>query len=61
MNFCLLCVFRGQKLCKGRNVEIRARRNVDIDLGSSVVEHLTSDAGVPGSNPTRFQQHVFIY
>ena len=30
---------------------VPARWTVDISLGCSVVEHLTSDAGVPGSIP----------
>ena len=30
---------------------VRARRTVDIGLDSSGVDHLTSDAGVPGSIP----------
>ena len=30
-------------------VVVQARWNVDIGMDSSVVEHTTSDAGVPGS------------
>ena len=44
VNLCLL-----KKLCKRRNVVVGATRTVDIGLDISVVEHLTSDAWVPGS------------
>ena len=33
------------------NVVVRAKWTMDIGLDSSVVEHLNSDAGVPGSIP----------
>ena len=37
--------------CEGRTVVVRARRTVDISLGSSVVEHLSSSAEVLASIP----------
>ena len=46
---------------------VRARWTVDIGLDSSVVEHLTSDEGLPGSIPgpatyvhLYFFVHLFI-
>ena len=44
-------------------MEVRARWTVDIGLDSSVVEHLTIDAGVPGSIPGPaifFQMYFFV-
>ena len=41
---------------------VRARWTVDIGLDDSVVEHLTSDAGVPGSilSPARYCHFYFF-
>ena len=40
---------------------VQAIWTVDIGLDSSVVEHLTSDAGVTGSIPAGPASHIFIH
>ena len=52
MNLCLSCVLEGKEFVRRKGyVIILARWTVVIGLDSSVVEHLTCDAGVPGSIP----------
>ena len=55
------CVFlRGQKLCWGRNVVVWTTR-ILIGLDSSVVEHLTSDAGVSGWKSRSSHTYSFVF
>ena len=55
----VVCVFEGEDFVRGRNVVVRARWTVDIDLEISVLEHLTSDAGVPRVR-LPVQPYIFI-
>ena len=42
-------------------VVVQARWSVDFGLDNSVVEHLTSDAGVPGSTPSPTILFSFVF
>lgn len=67
VNFCHVCLWeRILSILRGRNVVVPARWTVDYSLGCSMVEHLTSDARVPGSIPApaiciHFTSISFLY
>ena len=56
----VVCVFEGEVFVGGRNVVVRATWTVNIGLDSSVVEHMTSDAGVLSSIHFKYRLSLFI-
>lgn len=58
MNLCLLCVSLKANTMEEEECYCSARRTVDIGLNLSVIEHLTTGAGIPVLFPV--QPYIFI-